>query len=104
MMSEGDIYFNVIYSERVEDSLRAAADRAEAVGQLGGVRDAIRLLRNWLRADPETLGEPYRIHKSKDITEYIGFVGPLTVHYNIHHESMTVYVVRPVRLARWAGF
>lgn len=103
-MSDGDIYFKVIYSDRVEDSFRSAADRAEAAGQLSSVRDAIKLLRTWLRSDPETLGEPYRVHKSKEITEYLGFVGPLVVNYNIHHESKSDLVVRPVRVARWAGF
>jgi hypothetical protein len=99
-----DIYCSVFYSGRVEDSLRAAADRAEAAGELRTVRDAIRLLRSWLRADPETLGEPYRVHRSRELTEYLGFVGPLVVRYNIRHESQQVFVVYPVRVARWAGF
>ena len=100
----GRLYFTLTVSGRVEDSLRQASDRAEAVGRLAEVRDAIVLFRKWLRSDPETLGEPYRVHKSKNLTEYMGFVGPLVIHYNIHHSSKTVYVVRPVRVARWAGF
>ena len=51
-MSAGDIYFSVSYSGRVEDSLREAADRAEAAGRLPEVADATTLLRTWLRADP----------------------------------------------------
>lgn len=103
-MSSDNIYFGVTYSGRVDDSLRAISDRAEAVGRLAEVRDAIRLLRNWLRADPETMGEPYRIHQSRELTEYIGFVGPLVIRYNIHHATKHVFVLYPVRVARWAGF
>jgi hypothetical protein len=103
-MSAGDIYFGVSYSDRVEDSLREAADRAEAAGRLPKVADATKLLRTWLRADPETLGEPYRVHKSKQLTEYLGFVGPLIVRYLIEHAGQHVYVVFPVRVARWAGY
>jgi len=103
-MSNGDKYFKLTISDRVDESLRDVSDRAEAIGQLAEVRDAIRRFRNWMRADPETMGEPFRVHKSKNITEYIAFVGPLVILYNIHHASMTVYVLRPVRVARWAGF
>jgi len=103
MSSEG-IYFGVTYSGRVDDSLRAAANRAEAAGRLSEVADASDLLYSWLRADPETLGEPYRIHKSRELTEYMGFVGPLMVRYLIHHAEQHVYVVFPVRVAKWAGF
>jgi hypothetical protein len=103
-MSAGDIYFSVTYSGRVEDSLRMAADRAEAAGRLPEVTDAVTLLRTWLRSDPETLGEPYRVHRSRELTEYLGFVGPLVVRYLIHHAMQHVYVVYPVRVARWAGF
>jgi hypothetical protein len=103
-MSAGDIYFSVTYSGRVDDSLREAADRAEAAGRLSEVTDAVTLLRTWLRSDPETLGEPYRVHRSRDLTEYLGFVGPLVVRYLIHHAKQHVYVVYPVRVARWAGY
>src|SRR5262245_58950548 len=103
-MSDGDIYYSVTYSGRVEDSLRKAADRAEAAGCLPEVAATISLFRTWLRADPETLGEPYRVHKSKELTEYLGFVGPLVVRYLIHHATQHVFVVYPVRIARWAPF
>lgn len=103
-MCAGDFYFTVTYSGRVIDSLRHAADRAEAAGHLAEVRDAIRLLDRWLRADPETLGDPYRVHKGRELTEYIGFVGPLVVRYNIRHATKQVYVVHPVTVARWAGY
>jgi hypothetical protein len=103
-LSAGDIYFTVTYSGRVEDSLRDAADRAEAAGRLPETAAAITLLRNWLRADPEALGEPYRVHKSRELTEYLGFVGPLVVRYLIQHAEQHVFVVYPVRVARGAGF
>ena len=103
-MSAGDTYFKVTYSGRVEDSLRDASDRAEAAGYLEETTAAIKLLRTWLRADPETLGEPYRVHKSKEMTEYLGSVGPLVVRYLFHHAEQHVYVVFPVRVSRWAEF
>jgi hypothetical protein len=103
-VSAGDIYFTVTYSGRVVDSLRLAADRVEVAGRLSEVRDAVRLLHSWLRADPETLGDPYRVHRGRELTEYIGFVGPLVVRYNIHHATRHVFVVHPVTAARWAGF
>lgn len=103
-MNADDLYFTVIFSDRVKESLRNASYRAEIAGRLPEVRDAIQLLWNWLRSDPETLGEPYRIYKSKVITEYIGFVGPLVVRYNIQHATKQVFVVFPVRIARWAAF
>ena len=103
-MSGDDRYFTVIYSGRVADSLEAAGQRARAVGRAREVEDAARLLDRWLRADPETLGEPYRVHQSREMTEYVGFVGPLVVRYNIRHLTKHVFVVFPVRVARWAGF
>ena len=103
-MSAGDLYFAVSYSGWVKDSLREAADRPEAAGRLPEVADATALLRTRLRADPETLGEPYRVHQSKQLTEYLGFVGPLVVRYLIEHSAQHVYVVFPVRVARWAGY
>src|SRR5262245_53753602 len=102
-MSAGDIYFSVTYSGRVDDSLRVAADRAEAAGRLPEVAAAITRLRAWLRADPETLGEPYRVHTSRELTEYLGFVGPLVGRYLIQHATQHIYVVYPVRVARRAG-
>jgi hypothetical protein len=103
-MSAGGIYFSVTYSGRVEVSLRDAADWAEAAGRLPETASAITLLRNWLRADPETLGKPYRVHKRHELTEYLGFVGPLVVRYLIQHAQQHVFVVNPVRVARWVGF
>ena len=99
-----DLYFTVTYSGRVNDSLREAAFRARAVGRVEEVQRAAHTLYGWLRAGPETLGEPYRIHKSREITEYIGFVGPLVVRYNIRHATKDVFLLYPVRVARWAGF
>jgi hypothetical protein len=99
-----DLYFTVTYSGRVNDSLREAALRARAVGRVKEVQRAAHTLYGWLRADPETLVEPYRIHKSREITEYIGFVGPLIVRYNIRHATKNLFVLHPVRVARWAGF
>jgi len=103
-VSVDDIYFTVSYAQRVTDSLRAAGERAKALGRAGEVRDATRLLWSWLRADPESFGEPYRIHKSFALTEYIGFAGPLIVRYNIHHSTKHVFLLAPVRVARWARF
>ena len=78
-MTPDDIYYRVSYSGRATDSLVQAGRRAKIAGRTNEVRNAARLLENWLRADPETLGEPFRIHRSNDLTEYIGFVGPLVV-------------------------
>lgn len=103
-MSADDRYFTVAYSGRVTDSMEAAGQRAKAFGRAHEVDAAARLMDRWLRADPETLGEPYRVHRSRDLTEYLGFVGPLIVRYNIRHESKQVFVVYPARAARWAGF
>jgi hypothetical protein len=103
-VSADDRYFTVVYSGRVTDSLVAAGHRAKDVGRAHEVESAARLMDQWLRADPETLGEPYRVHRSRELTEYLGFVGPLIVRYNIRHEAKQVFVVYPVRVARWAGF
>jgi hypothetical protein len=103
-VSADNLYFGIAYSGRVSESLEAAGERAKAVGRAIEVDAAARLMDRWLRADPETIGEPYRVHKSRELTEYIGFVRPLIVRYNIHHATKTVYVVFPVRVAKWAGF
>jgi hypothetical protein len=103
-VSADDLYFGLVYSGRVTESLEAAGERAKSVGRAGEVDTAARLVDRWLRADPETMGEPYRVHKSQELTEYIGFVGPLVIRYNIHHATKTVFVVFPVRVAKWAGF
>jgi hypothetical protein len=103
-VNSDELYFTVAYSGRVTESLEAAGERAKAAGRAREVEDAARLLDRWLRADPETLGEPYRVHRSRDLTEYVGFVGPLVVRYNIRHASKHVFVVYPVRVARWVGF
>ena len=103
-MSVDDLYFTVVYSGRATESLEAAGERAKAVGRARELDDAARLVDRWLRADPETLGEPYRVHRSRELTEYIGFVGPLVVRYNIRHASQEVYIVYPIRVARWAGY
>ena len=103
-MSADNLYFSLTFSGRVIDSLRAAANRADAVGRLSEVLDEIRTLQGWLRADPETLGEPYRVHSGNELTEYIGFVGPLIVRYNIRHASKHVFVLYPIRVVAWAGF
>ena len=103
-MSAEDIYFTIAYAQRVTDSLHAAGERAKAIGRAAEVRDAVRLLHNWLRADPESFGEPYRVHKGFALTEYLGFAGPLIVRYNIHHSSKHVFLLAPVRIARWARF
>jgi hypothetical protein len=97
-------YFAVAYSGRVTDSLEAAGERARAVGRAAEVDAAARLLDQGCRSDPETLGESYRVHRSREFTESMGFVGPLMVRYLIHHATQHVYVVYPVRVARWAGF
>jgi hypothetical protein len=93
----------VTYSGRVNDSLREAALRARAAGRVEEVQRAAHILYGWLRADSETLGEPFQNHKSRELTEYIGFVGPLIVRYNIRHATKDVFVLYPVRVARWAG-
>src|SRR5262245_66589072 len=85
------------------DCLRVPPDLPEAAGRLPEVAAAITLLRAWLRADPETLGEPYRVHTSRELTEYLGFVGPLVGRYLIQHATQHIYVVYPVRVARRAG-
>jgi hypothetical protein len=103
-VSAGDIYFTVIYSGRVRDSLRAIGARSKAAGRAAEARNAARILYDWLRSDPETLGEPYRVHRSRELTEYIGFVGPLIVRYNIRHATKHGLVVFPIRVAKWAGF
>lgn len=103
-MSADDLYFGLVYSGRVTESLEAAGERARTVGWASEVDAAARLVDRWLRADPETMGEPYRVHKCRALTEYIGFVGPSIVRYNIHHATKTVYVVYPVRVAKWAGY
>jgi hypothetical protein len=103
-VSAEDIYFTVSPSERVDDSLTAIAERAMLVDRVVEVRDTTRLMFNWLRADPESMGEPYRFYKATDLIEYIGFVGPLIVRYNLHLATKQVFIIYPVRVARWAGF
>lgn len=83
-MNSDHLYFTLIYSARVTESLEAAGDRAKAAGRAREVED--------------------RVHRSQDLTEYIGFVGLLIARYNIRHASKHVFVVYPVRVARWAGF
>ena len=103
-MSENSLYYHLSYSKRVIESLQAIAKRSVGVWKQEEVRLAIERMHAWLRADPETLGEPFRDHVHMRQTEYLGFSGPLVVRYNVHLSSQTVFVLAPIRFARWAGF
>ena len=103
-MSLDDVYYKLTYADRVTDSLLQIARRSYAIGRVVEVRDAARLVDNWLRADPESFGEPFRDHLYMGQTEFIGFAGPLVVRYNVHFEWRHVFLLAPFRVARWAGF
>jgi hypothetical protein len=103
-MSAESVYYTVTYSDRVQEGIEAIARRAAQQGNDDEVRQALRTLDNWLRADPESFGEPFRDHNYMGQTEYLGFAGPLIVRYNIHFPSKTVFVIALVRIARGAGF
>jgi hypothetical protein len=80
------------------------AQVANSVGRIHEVRDAVRLVFQWLAADSESFGEPFRDHVKAGQTEYLGFAGPLIVKYNIHFPTRCVYLLAPFRFARWASF
>jgi hypothetical protein len=103
-MSAGDIYFRVSYSGRARDSLREIAQRAKRAGRVDEARRALQLLDDWLRADPESLGEPIHDCPAAEQTEYVGVVSVLLVRYSINFPSRQVFVSRPVEVVRWAGF
>ena len=103
-MNAEDIYYNVNYSGRVMDSLRAIGERASAIGRREEVRLALQQMDGWLRSDPETLGEPVLDYDELDQTEYVGVVAVLLVRYTIHLPTRQVFVNRPVEIVRWAGF
>jgi hypothetical protein len=103
-VTEDDPYYQIVRSGRVSDSIRHLAKRAVAAGRIVEYQIAIRLIFDWLRADPETLGEPFRDHVKAGQTEYLGFAGPVMLRYNIHPPTRTVYLLAPFRIARWAGF
>jgi hypothetical protein len=78
-VSADDLYFTVSPSKTAADSLRDIGRRAAAVGRLREVRDAARKIHVWLRADPETLGEPFQDYPALGLVEYCAFEGPLVV-------------------------
>lgn len=103
-MNEDEIFFTVSLSQIATESLRKIAERATLVGRVRDVRDAARKIYSWLRADPETLGEPFQDHAALGLTEYCAFEGPLIVRYAIHRATKQVFIALPFRVARWAGF
>jgi hypothetical protein len=99
-----DLFFTVSLSMRATESLRAIGRSAQAGGRILDVRDAARKIYSWLRADPETLGEPFKDHPALELTEYCAFEGPLIVRYVVHRPTKQVFIALPFRVARWAGF
>ena len=103
-MSSGDLFFSVSYSGRALDSVEAIGQHAAAAGRREEARLAFQRLDGWLRADPESLGEPVIDYEGLEQTEYVGVVSFLLVRYSIHFPSRQVFVSRPVEVVRWAGF
>jgi hypothetical protein len=97
-------YYKIVRASRVTDSIRALAVRAVVSGRIAEYRDAIRLIFNWLAADPESFGELFRDHPNAGQAKYLGFAGPIAVRYNIHPPTQTVYLLAPFRITRSAGF
>lgn len=103
-MSGDEVYYHVSYSGFAQDSLKDIAHRGVQAGRWDETRRAFLQMEAWLRADPETLGEPVQDFIKLDQTEYVGVVSVLLVRYSIHLPTRQVFVNRPVEVVRWAGF
>jgi len=103
-MSEPDLYYHVSMATRVREHLDTLEARAVAAGRQAEFTRAVDTIEAWLRADPTSLGEPVRDHIGLRLTEYTGSYGPLVVTYGVHWDHKIVFIVRNLRLTRWAGF
>lgn len=103
-MSPDDIYYRLDYSGRVLQELEILRARAIAAGHGTEVLHALRVIQNWLRADPRSLGEPTRDYSELRLTEFAGSYGPIAITYTVHWDLPLVFVGRPLQIMRWAGF
>jgi hypothetical protein len=103
-MSEADLYYRIGYSGKARDSVKEIARRAARAGRLAEARRALLQMEAWLRADPESLGEPIQDYIEAQQTEYVGVVSFLLVRYSIHFPTRQVFVSRPIEIVRWAGY
>jgi hypothetical protein len=99
-----DIYYHVGQSGKVQNELARLCARAIVAGRGREVLETLRVIDNWLRADPESLGEPTRDYPELRLTEYFGSYGPLAVTYTVHWDHRLVLIARPFEVLRWAGF
>jgi hypothetical protein len=102
-MSSEDIYYRVNYAKRVLELLSSLEARAVAVGRGSEYASALDTINAWLRADPTSLGEAKRDYVSLRVTEYAGGYG-LAITYSVHWDHPLVFVLKPLRIMRWAGF
>lgn len=103
-MSSGDIYYRLSFAERVNEHLRTLEARAVAAGRQAEYTRALDTIHAWLRSDPTSLGEPTRDYPDLRQTEYFGVHGPLAITYTIHWDFPIVFVTRPLKFVRSAGF
>jgi hypothetical protein len=99
-----DIYYHIGLSGKVREELRRLRIRASAAGRGAEVAAALRVIEDWLRADPATFGEPIRDYPNLRLTEYHGSHGPIAITYTIHWDRRFVFIAQPFQVLRWAGF
>jgi hypothetical protein len=92
--SEPPLSNRVAYSGVVRSSLRDLLHRADSVGRVHEVRDAVREIDRRLRLYPQ-FGEPGQDLNLAGETVWRGTVWPLVVHYILDEPRRTVIVIQP---------
>jgi hypothetical protein len=94
--------YQVSYTELVRNELSKLLARAEERGLGSEVRAAVAEIDHHLRVYPQ-FGEPLRDLSLKSAQLWVGFVGPLKVHYAIYEEQRLVIVSVPIEPLRHSG-
>ena len=97
------VLYELVYSGRARGSIMPLVERAAGFGLRREVATAFVTIDRLLRLYPQ-FGEPLRDLPAQPGTEWIGFVGPLTVRYVVFDELRQVWIVRPITLSRERGF
>jgi hypothetical protein len=95
-------YYQVSYTEFVRIELSKLLAKAEERGLGSQVREAVEKINYNLRVYPQ-FGEPLRDLSMKSAQLWVGFVGPLKVHYAIYEEQRLVIVSVPIEPLRHSG-
>jgi hypothetical protein len=101
-MNEPPEPYEVSYSRRVHDALRATILRARGTRAEQPIRVAVATLAHRLRIYPQ-FGQPLYDLSARPARVWIGVVAPLVVLYLLDEENRRVMVARPIQLLPNSG-